>query len=49
MTYLFNVFCGIDRDGSGEIDVGEFYGYFDLDRSPYTDRVFDYMGEGDGA
>jgi hypothetical protein len=24
--------------------VGEFYGHFDLDRTPYSDRMFETMG-----
>lgn len=45
IDYLFNIFLQIDRDESGEIDVGEFYGYFDLERTEYTDRVYETMGE----
>jgi Ca2+-binding EF-hand superfamily protein len=44
IDYLYNIFLSIDRDGSGEIDVGEFYGHFDLDRTPYSDRMFETMG-----
>jgi hypothetical protein len=44
IDYLFNVFIMIDRDGSGEIDVGEFFRFFEIEHSPFGDKLFAYMG-----
>lgn len=44
IDYLFNVFLLIDRDGSGEIDVGEFFSFFEIEHSPFGDKLFEYMG-----
>ena len=41
---MFNVFLLIDRDASGEIDVGEFFSFFEIEHSPFGDKLFEYMG-----
>ena len=46
---FFAKFCQIDLDGSGEIDLNEFYeANRTLDRSPFSDRVFSIM-DADGS
>ena len=37
---FFNKFNDIDADGSGEVSLDEFYGFFAIARSPFGDRVF---------
>lgn len=37
---FYNKFNDIDADGSGEVTLEEFYGFFAIDRSPFGDRVF---------
>ena len=46
---MFDVFNVMDADGSGEIDLEEFYRSMPrLKRSPFSDRVFSLMDE-DGS
>ena len=45
---FYNKFCDIDKDESAEIDLDEFYRYFQLPRTPFADRVFSIMDE-DGS
>ncbi|CAE7228529.1 CNB1 [Symbiodinium sp. KB8] len=35
----------MDKDGTGVVDLDEFYRFFKLERSPFADRVFSIMGE----
>lgn len=44
IDYFYNVFITLDEDASGEMDTEEFYGHFNLDRSPYAKRLFEFMG-----
>lgn len=37
---LFECFAQVDMDGSGEIDMGEFYGFFKVRKSPFVRRIF---------
>eukprot|EP00937_MAST-01D_sp_MAST-1D-sp2_P004992 g4992.t1 len=37
---FFNKFNEIDHHGRGEVDLDDFYGYFNINRSPFGDRVF---------
>jgi hypothetical protein len=46
---LYALFVAMDRDGTGVVDLDEFYRYFQLERSPFSDRVFSIMGEGRGS
>lgn len=41
---LFDKFAKVDTDGSGSIDLEEFYKAFKLERTPFADRVFSMMG-----
>ena len=44
MQKFYQKFVSIDLDGSGEIDLDEFYdGNKSLERSPFADRVFSIM------
>ena len=45
---LFSKFCLIDVDNSGEIDLEEFYQFFKLQRTSFSDRCFTIMDE-DGS
>ena len=40
---MFGIFRSIDRDGSGAIDLGEFYAAFKMQPTPFADRVFSLM------
>lgn len=40
---FYNKFNEIDKDGSGEVDMDEFYAYFHIGRSPFGDRVFSML------
>ena len=42
---MYACFVEIDRDGTGVVDLDEFYRYFELERSPFADRVFGIMDE----
>jgi len=48
INLLFTKFCEIDVDNSGEIDIEEFYQFFKLQRSSFSDRCFTIMDE-DGS
>ena len=37
------VFCRINRSLSGEIDIMEFLTYFNMDRTPYIEKCFEYF------
>eukprot|EP00944_MAST-04C_sp_MAST-4C-sp1_P013877 g13877.t1 len=37
---FYSVFRAIDGDNGGEIDMHEFYVFFDLEESPFVDRAF---------
>jgi hypothetical protein len=41
---FYLVFCKVDRDFSGEIDIEEFYLHCKLRRSPFSDKVFLLLG-----
>lgn len=41
---FFDLFVSIDKDGTSVIDLDEFYRFFQIDRSPFADRVFSIMG-----
>lgn len=43
VDYLFNVFQRISRSRSGMISLAEFYDYFPVERSPFSERVFSTM------
>lgn len=45
---LFDLFSRIDRDGSGQVDIDEFYRHFRLERTPFSDRVFAVIGACEG-
>ncbi|GMH62491.1 hypothetical protein TrRE_jg6128 [Triparma retinervis] len=42
---LFSCFLEIDTDGSGEINLDEFYAHFKLSRSIFSDMAFSLMDE----
>ena len=42
---LFSCFLEIDTDGSGEISLDEFYAFFKLKRSVFSDMAFGLMDE----
>jgi len=42
---FFALFVEMDKDGTGVVDLDEFYRFFKLERSPFADRVFSIMGE----
>jgi hypothetical protein len=42
---FYLVFCKIDKDFSGAIDIEEFYLHCRLKRSTYSDKVFLLLGE----
>ena len=42
---LFSCFLEIDTDGSGEINLDEFYAHFKLKRSIFSDMAFSLMDE----
>ncbi len=37
---MFHSFRMIDKDYSNEIELSEFYDYFNLSSTPFADRVF---------
>ena len=37
---FYSVFRAIDGDNGGEIDMHEFYVFFDLEESPFVDQTF---------
>jgi len=39
------VFTDIDLDNSGEIDLTEFFDYLDIDRTVFTDSLFEFLDE----
>jgi serine/threonine-protein phosphatase 2B regulatory subunit len=43
-----SLYLKMDKDNGGSIDIQEFYRYFRLQRSPFSDRVFQVM-DGDGS
>ena len=45
---FYNLYRKIDKDNGGYIDIQEFYRYFNLNRSPFADRIFQVM-DGDGS
>ena len=45
---LEKIFNEIDADKSGEVDVGEFLAYFELERTKFSKRVFSVM-DADGS
>ena len=45
---LYSCFMVLDADGSGEIDLPEFYGFFKMVPSPFADRVFTLL-DADGS
>ena len=42
---FFSLFLEMDKDATGVVDLDEFYRFFELERSPFADRVFSIMGE----
>ena len=44
VDYFFHVYSAMDKDGSGGIAPREFFAFFELERSPYTERVYRVMG-----
>ena len=48
INLLYTKFMEIDVDRSGEIDLEEFYQFFNIDRTPFGDRCFAIMDE-DGS
>lgn len=50
LNLLYTKFCEIDVDNSGEIDIEEFYQFFKLSRTSFSDRCFTIMDkDGSGA
>merc|ERR1711991_129040 len=45
---FYKLYRKIDKDNGGYIDIQEFYRYFNLNRSPFADRIFQVM-DGDGS
>jgi len=45
---LYSVFMALDADGSGDIDLNEFYQFFRVAASPFMDRVFTLL-DADGS
>eukprot|EP00949_MAST-11_sp_MAST-11-sp1_P004581 g4581.t1 len=45
---LYSKFLEIDKDGSHEIDIDEYYRHFKMERTPWADKVFMIMDE-DGS
>lgn len=43
IDYLFNIFLLIDKENCGEVSVAELCTYFEIERSPYSDRLFEHM------
>lgn len=41
----YELFLKVDKDESHEIDLDEFYRFFDIERSPFSDRIFSIMDE----
>ena len=39
------VFTDIDLDNSGEIDLTEFFDYLEIDRTVFTDSLFEFLDE----
>ena len=42
---LYSKFLEIDKDGSHEIDIDEYYRHFKMERTPWADKVFMIMDE----
>ena len=42
---LYTVFCDIDLDKSGNINMKEFYKWFNMERTPFTDSIFTIMDQ----
>jgi len=45
LTYLYDVFTAIDKDGSGEISLSEMLDHLDVDRTSFAKRVFSIFDE----
>ena len=46
---LYECFCEIDEDGSGEVDLMEMIRYLDLQRSKFNRRIFTLFDEDDSG
>ena len=49
MILLYECFCEIDEDGSGEVDLMEMIRYLDLQRSKFNRRIFTLFDEDDSG
>lgn len=45
LTYMYEVFCSIDADGSGQISLTEMLDHLDVDRTSFAKRVFSIFDE----
>jgi serine/threonine-protein phosphatase 2B regulatory subunit len=45
LTYLYDVFCQIDKDGSGELSIREMLDFLDIPRTKFANRVFSIFDE----
>jgi hypothetical protein len=41
---FFDMYANMDEEGTGRVDMDVFYRHFELERSPFSDRVFAVMG-----
>lgn len=40
VSKLYNIFCKVDADNSGQIALAELLAHIDLHRTPFTERIF---------